>query len=386
MPIASNAISETSDERSTSWSRHRRPGSRLLTSGAARRGSVAAVCMIMWVVVPLNTSDSTLTILTYCGAIAIAAIGLVLLSGYGGQLSFAQPAFMAIGAYTCIELGAVHHLPFLVYLVAAVALSAVIGTVVGLVALRLEGPQLAIVTLGVLLFSQYLANQWISVTGGENGRSASEAAMSIGSLDFRSVGGLTSSQSLFLLVWALVALVACVTLRVLRQRPGYVLHAIRANWRAAETLGVNVRREKLKAFAWSSALGGLAGVLYVSVQHYVAPADFGLDTSVLILAALAVGGAGSITGAVVGSIIVWGGNQWIATNTGDSWLSSVIKIPGDSSGLISPGDLVTLCYGLLIVIVLLIEPSGLAGLVSRLTQRAISRRIRNHLHGAQDAH
>lgn len=332
----------------------------------------AAVLTVVWMLVPFNFSDSILTSLTYCGVFAIAAVGLVLLSGYGGQESFAQPAFMAIGAYTTVNLGSEARLPMVVYLLLAVVIAGGTGAVVGTLALRLQGPQLAIVTLGVLVVSQYVAFEAKSLTGGENGASAADAQLAVAGIDFRSLGSFTASQSQFWLVWALVAAVAIGSNRLLGQRPGSALIAVRENPRAASALGVNVRVEKLKAFTWASSLGGLAGALYAALQQYATPSDFGLLPAVLILAMIVIGGFDSIGGAVVGALVVWGGQQWVAqSSSSGGFLSGLVKVPGTLQGLISAGDLVTLAVGLLIVLVLLITPTGLAGLL-----RSAARRVR----------
>jgi branched-chain amino acid transport system permease protein len=333
---------------------------------------------VAWLVMPLMVSDSALTNLSYCGVFAIAAVGLVLLSGYGGQSSFAQPAFMAIGAYTTVNLGSELGLPMLAYLVLAAVIAGAVGAVVGTLALRLEGPQLAIVTLGVLLVSQYVALEAIGLTGGENGKGASEASLAVGALDFRALGDFTASQSQFWLVWALVALVAAASVRLLSQRPGSALIAVRENPRAASALGVDVRLEKLKAFTWASALGGLAGAMYAALQQYATPSDFGLLPAVLLLAMIVIGGHDSVAGAIIGAIVVWGGKQWVSDSAStDGPLSWLVKVPGGSEGLFTAGDLVTAVFGCLIVIVLLVSPAGLMGLTkaaaSRLRQRTPTR-------------
>ncbi|MFF2486187.1 branched-chain amino acid ABC transporter permease [Microbacterium sp. NPDC058062] len=332
---------------------------------------VAVVLVGLWVVTPLILDDSTLTNLAYSGIFAIAAVGLVLLSGYGGQSSFAQPAFMLIGAYTTVNLGAVLQLPMALYLLAAVALAGLIGAAVGVLALRLEGQQLAIVTLGVLLVSQYIAYEATELTGGENGRSAAGASRDLFGIDLAALGGFTSSQSEFWVVWAIVALVAWASMRLLRQRPGQALISVRENAAAASALGVDVRREKLKAFTWASALGGLAGALYAAFQQYATPSDFGLLPAVLLLAMLVIGGSRSVVGTIIGALLVWGGKQWVSDSASTGGvLSWLVKVPGSTEGLMAPGDLVTFIFGIAIIVVLLVSPAGLAGIFTSLRTRA----------------
>ncbi|HWH97630.1 MAG TPA: branched-chain amino acid ABC transporter permease, partial [Pseudolysinimonas sp.] len=317
----------------------------------------AVVLAVLWLVTPLILSDSTLTNLAYVGVWSIAAIGLVLLSGYGGQSSFAQPAFMAIGAFTTVNLGSEAGLPLIVYLFFAVVISGAVGAFVGVIALRLEGQQLAIVSLGVLLVSQWVAYEARDLTGGENGKSAAQSSLAIGPLDFRALGDFTSNQSQFWLVWAIVALVALASLRLLSQRPGNALISIRENSRAAAALGVNVRIEKLKAFTWASALGGLAGALYAAFQLYATPIDFGLFPAVFLLMALVIGGHDSVGGAILGVFVVWGGKQWVSDNAAtDGSLSWLVKVPGSSEGIFAAGDLVSLVFGITLIVVLIAAP------------------------------
>jgi branched-chain amino acid transport system permease protein len=354
--------------------------SKLTSRPPARRSSPTAVryagfalLALVYVATPMIFDDASINTLTYCAAFAIGAIGLTLLTGYAGQVSLAQPFFMGVGAYTAAYLGAEQGLPAVVFLPAAIVLGAALGAASGSVAVRLGGSELAVITLGLLVVGEYAFNEWIAVTGGENGRSAAEAQLAIGPVDFEELGGFTRDQSLFWVFWALVAVVAWMASSVARIRPGRAMVAVRENHRAAEAIGVDVREYKIKVFTLASALGALCGTLYATLQQYVTPVDFDVFAAILFAAMIIIGGIDRIAGAIIGAIIVWGGTQWVSEQADSPALSGFLKSTDTDPGVITVGSFNTLVFGLLIVLVLAFEPKGLMGIWDRLTG-AVGRR------------
>jgi branched-chain amino acid transport system permease protein len=325
-------------------------------------------------ITPFMFGDSTLGVLTYCGAFAIGAIGLNLVTGLTGQVSLAQGFFLGVGGYTATSLGAGAGLPFIGYAVAAMALGALIGGATGLLSLRLRGHYLAIVTLGLVVVGTYLFNNLHTVTGGPNGRSAVEASVAVGPVDFAALGSLTRAQGMFLLVVAVLAVVAFAASRITRSRPGRALQAIQDGERAAEAIGVDVRGYKIAAFAIASALGALAGALYAPVQQFVNPTDFGLIQSILFLEMIIIGGLGSVSGAVIGAFFVWGGQVMLQRQAESALLAPVLReSPGDG-GILTAGELSAIVFGLLVVVLLIAEPGGLVA-VGRRLRGWITRRV-----------
>jgi branched-chain amino acid transport system permease protein len=332
------------------------------------------VLALLWLVLPLYLQDPTLNTLSYCAVFAIGSIGLTLLTGYAGQVSLAQPFFMGIGAYAAAYMAADLDLPFIVFAPVATILGGLLGALSGAIATRLQGSELAVITLGLLVFGDYLFNEIVGITGGENGKDAAAADFAIGPLNFEDLLGYTRDQTLFWALWALVALVAWMAANVARRRPGRAMIAVRDGARAAEAIGVDVRMAKIKVFTLASAMGAFAGVLYAGLQQYITPVDFDIFAAILFAAIIIIGGIDRISGAILGAIIVWGGQQWVSEQADSSVLSSFLKTTDDDPGLITVGAFNQLVFGLLIVLILTFEPQGLLGLWDRLKARVTGRR------------
>src|SRR3712207_220755 len=149
-----------------------------------RRIAGLVVLLVLWLVLPLYLQDPTLNTLTYCAVFAIGAIGLTLLTGYAGQVSLAQPFFMGVGAFLGAWLAVAHGWPFLLAAIAATLVGGLLGAVSGAIAVRLQGSELAVITLGLLVLGDYLFNEVTGITGGENGTSAAELNVGLFGLNF----------------------------------------------------------------------------------------------------------------------------------------------------------------------------------------------------------
>jgi branched-chain amino acid transport system permease protein len=343
---------------------------RLFRTRASQVGLVALA--VLWLLAPLNLDDFWLSVLNYVGVTAIGAIGLNLLTGYTGQISLGHAFFLGVGAYTAAWLGnEIDGVSLLVWIPAAALVGGLVGAAIGPFALRLRGPYLAIVTLGLLFFARYLFNNWESVTGGGFGTHV-PAALTLGPIDFGALDlageTFTRDQGLFWLIWALVALGALLAKNITRTRPGRALQAVRDRDLAAEIIGVSSARYKVGAFAISSAYAAVAGALYgAGLQQFVSPSEFGgqsgLFFSILFIAIIIVGGVGTIFGSILGALVV-GALPRLIEEYSES-------IPGLSTG---PGDdgIITVfafnqaLFGILIVAFLMIEPRGLAAAWLRL--------------------
>lgn len=245
-----------------------------LLKGPWSKGFAVALALAYFMI-PGSLEEQTLRTLCYCGVYAIGAIGLNILTGFTGQVSLGHAAFFGAGAYCAAYLGSAQGWPFLAYVVAAIVVGLAIGGLVGPFAARLRGNYLAVVTIGLLFLAQHLFMNWDTVTGGGNGVTVGDAAISIGPLDFRDLelGGLkyTFPQAMFWLIWAFVALTALLAKNMVRSRPGRALQAIRDRDLSAEIIGVQPTRYKVAAFAIAGACAALAGVFYALLQNYVNP-------------------------------------------------------------------------------------------------------------------
>ena len=245
----------------------------------------------------------------YMAINVIVAIGLNILVGYTGQISLGHSGFFAIGAYATIALMAKVGLPFVIALPAAALATAVFGFLIGLPALRLEGPYLSIATLGFGLTITRVIGR-IEFFGGRQGLHAPE--LTIGPWH------LNTDRDFYYLLITLTVVLTVAARNIIKTKVGRAFIAIRDADIAAETMGVNLMYYKTLAFAVSAFYTGLAGGLYAFVLRYIEPELFGLLMSILFLAMVVVGGLGSIFGAIAGACLL----SWM-----DLELRNILSIP-----------------------------------------------------------
>jgi len=308
--------------------------------------------------------DRWLSVLLFCGATAIGAVGLNMLTGFTGQVSLGHAFFLGVGAYTTAYLGTTKGLSIFIWLPASALLAGLLGLVIGPAALRLKGNYLAVVSLGLLFLGDHIFKSWRSVTGGANGISVSPP-LAVGPLDFNHINllglDLTRNQSLFYLIWPLVALTVLVCKNIARTRPGRAMQAVRDRDVAAEVIGVSIARYKLGAFALSSGLAGISGALYGVVLQYIEPGTWTLPLSIQFVAMIIIGGVGTIMGGVIGALFV--GALPEIVNVYSKRIPFVTE--GEGFGVTKP-QLNQIIFGLLIVVFLVVEPRGVAALWLRL--------------------
>jgi branched-chain amino acid transport system permease protein len=348
----------------------RRPNTRLtvryedelrLFRPALARAGLAALA-IAFIFAPYFLSDFWLSVLIYAGIAAIGAIGLNLLTGYTGQVSLGQAAFLGFGAYTTGQLGTQLELPLPLWLAGAAVVGGALGALIGPLALRLRGLYLVIITLGLVFIAEHVFVNWDWLTGGPTGRETIAPA-SIGIFDFNepSLFGeeLTTDQSWFWLVWAMVGLTALAAKNIVRTRPGRAMQAIRDRDVAAEVIGVSLPRYKIGAFVVSSALAGVAGALFAGYQEYVSPEEWTLFLSIQYLAIIIVGGLGTILGSILGALFV-GSLPRVIEEFSDSL--PLVSAEGGGDPVISVFALNQMLFGLLIIAFLVLEPRGLVAM------------------------
>jgi branched-chain amino acid transport system permease protein len=336
-----------------------------LLRGPWRKG-FALVLLVAYLALPGSLSEYWVGVLNLCGVYAVGVIGLNLLTGYAGQVSLGHAFFFGAGGYAAAYFGAQRGWPLPLYLAVAMLIGAAVGAAIGPFALRLRGNYLVIVTLGLVFLGRHLWKTWDSVTGGGHGTSLRFAPTSLGPLDFRDpvVFGVRYEKhvGLFWLVWGAVALSALVAKNLVRTRPGRAMQAVRDRDLSAEVIGVNLARYKVGAFAWSSAFAALSGALYGIVTSRLETGIFDLLLSITFVAMLIIGGAGTIFGSILGALLVSGGQQVIARNSGSALFDPLIITSPGESGLFSIGELNNILFGLGIVLFLLFEPRGVAAL------------------------
>lgn len=321
----------------------------------------AALAAVL-VALPFELPPAQLSTAVFVLITAIGAVGLNVVTGFAGQISLGQAFFMAVGAYTGAVLGMDHGVNGLIWIPAGGALAALTGALIGPSALRLRGFYLAIVTIGLVFIGQHILFNVASISGGEEGRRF--PAVTLGPLDLSdppsSLAGLTfsSDQLYYLLALLLLALTLVYVANLRRTRLGRAMLALRERELAAAVMGVDVARTKVAAFTISSFLAGICGALYAAYLSDTQPATWDLTLSVQFVAAIIVGGMGTVVGPVLGAAVVFALPSVIQT-------LPIVSEGGVGSGP-SPGELSAILYGLLIVVFLVVEPRGLTGLVARL--------------------
>lgn len=319
---------------------------------------LAALLVLAYGIVPLTgTSYLFEALLTPFLALALAGLGLNLLTGYAGLLSLGSAAFMAVGAYAAFNLSL--RLPFLP-LPAAILLgglvAALAGLVAGLPALRLRGFYLAVSTLAVQFFVAWALNRigWIS----------NDSPSGIITAPGLVVAGLSfdDPRGRYLFSLSVVTLLTVLAWRLVASPTGRNLVAIRDNETAARLVGVKVARTKLLAFAVSSFVTGIAGALWAfAYLRTVEPAGFNLDRSFQILFIVIISGLGTLRGAFLGAGFI------AVLPLLLSRLGAAVLGDGFDSGTLEMVQRMVL--GALIVAVLIREPAGLAALLDRAGRR-----------------
>ncbi|WP_448808537.1 branched-chain amino acid ABC transporter permease [Agromyces bauzanensis] len=333
--------------------------------GTWPRRVLAVLFLVAILMVPLNVGDKyVLTILTAAAIAAIAAQGLNLLTGYTGQISLGHAFFVGAGAFAGQFLGGQLGLPLLVWLPLAGIFAGLLGGAIAPFALRLRGPYLAIVSLGLVFLGIYVARNLPAITGGLNGTVVT-APVAIGPVDFAQlqVGPFLFSreQGMFLLAWAVLVLVMLAVANIVRSRSGRAMQAVRDHDLAAEVLGVRMLPTLTNAFVASSVLAGLAGGLLAVHLQYIRPENFGVPLSMEYLAIIVIGGMASVWGPVLGALFV--GLVPVVAVWAADYLPFIAQ-PGELYG-ITTTDFGLIIYGLLIIVFLLYRRSGLISFFRR---------------------
>ena len=289
----------------------------------------------------------------YMAINVIVAIGLNILVGYTGQISLGHSGFFAIGAYGTLVLMSKVGLPFVIALPAAALATALFGFLIGLPALRLEGPYLSIATLGFGLTITRVIGR-IEFFGGRQGLHAPE--LTIGPWH------LNTDRDFYYLLITLTVILTVAARNIIKTKVGRAFIAVRDADIAAETMGVNLMYYKTLAFAVSAFYTGLAGGLYAFVLRFIEPELFGLLMSILFLAMVVVGGLGSIFGAIAGACLLSYMDLELRNILSipyvGLWLEALSKTYFSITGV---SNIQFILYGLIMVLIMLFEPLGLYG-------------------------
>lgn len=329
---------------------------------------VAAIIVVA-ALTPFFLGDPILVTLAIAFAFAIGALGLNIVTGLAGQVSLGHAFFLGVGAYTSavisgdpegrtLGLGITN---IAVWLPAAGIVAALFGVIIAPLATRLRGLYLAIVTLGLVLIGEHVFREWRSVTGGAGvGREAATPELFGFAFDDDSAF-LTGDQQMYLLLLVLLCVFALAARNVARSRIGRAFAAVRDRDMAAEMMGINIPRTKQLAFAISSFYAGCSGALLYAIIGFFEPSSFNLLLSVQFIAMVLIGGAGTVSGTIMGALFI--GLLPTLTRALPAYLPFISTQVTQTPNVF---QLESILYGLLIVGFLLFEPRGLYGIWIRI--------------------
>ncbi len=318
---------------------------------ASRRGLWIAVSILAFVAAPFLVSNYWMYWICLIAINVVSATGLNILSGYTGLASLGQAAFMGVGAYSVALLEQHLGLPFYLNLPLAGLVAALVGLVVGIPSLRAKGLYLAIATIAASIILEFVFANWESVTNGVKGLNVPPAQL------FGVVLDQPAKQ--YWVIVPVAVLMVTMAANLFRTKVGRAFIAIRDRDISAEVLGIPLLKYKLTSFALSSFYAGLAGGLWAYFFRVVTPESFPIVMSIFFLAAIIVGGMGSIVGGIVGTIFMTLVPELLrlAFTLLTPWIPDAMSIIPAVRSIV---------FGALIIGFLLFEPQGLVEVLPRL--------------------
>jgi branched-chain amino acid transport system permease protein len=330
-----------------------------------RPGGLSRRALIVRVVIGIVLAAVALYIPQYYGStttklfaeaiyLAVAAMGLNLLTGFNGQVSIGHGAFFGIGAYTTGILMVNHGWGFYATIPVAAVIAAVVGAAVGFPALRIKGLYLALVTLGLAALMPLIITKYVKGSGGTT-LVQPTPVLAPSWMPYSIVPRGGDDIWRYYVALAVAAILFLLAANMVRSRVGRAMIAIRDREIAAETVGVNVPQVKVVTFALSAAYAGVAGSLAVLIDGVAQSGQLiFFQLSIEFLVAVVVGGAATLAGPAIGALAV----VWLQKFTSDH----------SSNEVLSPA-----IFGGLLIVLMYTMPDGIVGGVRRL-QRAVRRR------------
>lgn len=283
-------------------------------------------------------------VLVFMGINTMLAVGLNLLLGLAGQISLGHASFFGLGAYLSgIMTATAGWNPWLTMAVAAVAVG-LLAFCLGFPILKLKGHYLAMATLGFGVIVYIVFNETVAYTGGPSG---------LPGIPNLKLGGVTFDADLknYYLVWSFTLVTMLLSINLAHSRIGRALRAIHDSEVASRVMGVNARLLKVQVFALSAVVSSVAGSLYAHTMTFISPASFGFNFSVELVTMVIIGGLGNIFGSFLGAAIL-------------TLLPEILRVMQDY-------DIVV--YGLLLIVMTMFMPRGVAGGIAVLARRLRSR-------------
>ncbi|MBT2661115.1 branched-chain amino acid ABC transporter permease [Bacillus sp. ISL-45] len=293
--------------------------------------------VVFAVVFPFVTqNDYFIHIMTLSFIWMIGVYGLNLLAGYTGYLSLAHAGFFAVGAYSLGLLTVKAEMNFWLAFVLALIITSILGFLVGLIALRTKEHFFAIYTLCVGYILYLVIDKWDSLTEGVRGLIGIPAPSNIGPISFE------TPLSQYYLVLVILLVVILIVYRIVHSLTGRTYIAIRNSEDLAQTIGISTMKNKLEAFVLSTFFAGLSGALYASFIRFIGPDIGNIVITFDLLTYLLIGGIGTLSGPIVGTVLV-------------VWISQQLQFLQDYRMLI---------FGPILTLLVIFYPRGIAGSIA----------------------
>lgn len=314
------------------------------------------ILAIVLVLIPLVFDNYWMALVNTALIASIGAIGLNILVGFTGQISLGQGGFLAVGAFTSAILTDRMGVPVFFSILGAVLLTAAVGMIFGLPALRLKGLYLAIATLASQMVIIFVVRRWDFLTEGQGFvevRRLEVFGFSIERANFE--------QQWYMILLVITILAAFIATNIFRTGVGRSFMAVRDQDIAASAIGVNLTRAKITAFGVSNGFVGLAGALMAHYTEIISWERFTLDVSIQYLAMIIVGGLGSVAGSIYGATFI-------------TFLPVLTRMMADELGGVAPTLRQQLpafehaIFGLTIIVFLILEPKGLNRIWERIKE------------------
>lgn len=320
--------------------------------------TIILVLLLFAIVFPFITqNDYFIHVMTLSFIWMIGVYGLNLLAGYTGYLSLAHAGFFAIGAYSLGLLTVKAQLNFWMAFVLALVITSILGFLIGLIALRTKEHFFAIYTLCVGYVIYLVIDKWDSLTEGVRGLIGIPGPANIGPISFQ------TPLSQYYLVLTILLLVVLVIYRIVHSLTGRTYIAIRNSEDLAQTIGISTMKTKLEAFVLSTFFAGLSGALYASFIRFIGPDIGHIVITFDLLTYLLVGGIGTLSGPIVGTVLV-------------VWISQQLQFLQDYRMLI---------FGPVLTLLVIFYPRGIAGsIASWNAKRAEKRRKPGGIKASQE--
>lgn len=322
----------------------------------AGRHWVPALLLGLLLATPFAASEFQITLLNYIGLYSIVAVGLVLLTGVGGLMSFGQAAFVGLGAYATAYLCGGESIPaWLAFLagspwlglLAGLLVTGVVAMLLAQLTLRLSGHYLPLGTIAWSISLYFLFGN-LEFLGGHTGLSG------IRPLSFFGFE-LREGRYFFYLIWAIVLGAVWLTVSLLDSREGRAIRALKGGVVMAEAMGVDTSRSKIVVFMIAAFFASISGWLYAHLQRFVNPTPFSLYMSIEYLFMAVVGGAAHVWGALIGAGLITILKQWLQ--------DLLPRLLGAS------GNFETIVFGVMMIFVLQRARDGLWPILARLAPR-----------------